>query len=270
MIYYYSATGNTRYAARFLGKVLNTETVNIIGQQKDDGRSELENSQQAAGKCYEAPKGEDIGLLFPIYCWGVPTVVSRFAERLFRHIGKERYVWMVCTCGDEAGTAMKSISRNLESIRGRGADALFSLIMPNTYVMLPGFDIDSREVEEAKLKAAPARLRDIALQIKERKEGVYDVTQGSLPSLRSAIFPIFEKWGVNTRWWKVSEACIGCGKCAARCPAANITMKEGRPQWGNDCYSCCACYHCCPVKAISYSRFTDNKGQYRIADLTDA
>lgn len=208
-------------------------------------------------------KDEPIGIMFPIYCWGVPPVVTEFIGRfLSGSISRQQYVWAVCTCGDEAGVAMKRLDSTLKKARGRGADALWSVIMPNTYVMLPGFDVDSVEVEKAKLARAPERLEEIAAGIRRRATGVYDVTQGSLPGLRSAVFPIFKKWGVNTKWWHVSEACIGCGKCAQVCPAHNITMRDTRPEWGKNCFSCCACFHCCPVKAISYSSFTKNKSQY--------
>lgn len=248
MIFFYSATGNTRYAATLLGAKLHEEAVDIL----------------TAGDDFPRPDpSEPIGIMFPIYCWGIPPVVTRFLENHLLPISTaERYFWAVCTCGDETGTAMRLLNRTIEKRRGRKADAVWSLIMPNTYVMLPGFDTDSGEVEHEKLEKAPGRLDEIAAAIRQRSSGIYDVHEGSLPGLRSAIFPIFRKWGVNTRWWHASDACIGCGRCAAICPAKNIRMTDGKPVWGKNCFSCCACYHCCPTHAISYSSFTRNKSQY--------
>lgn len=252
MIYYYSATGNTRFAAKYLGEKLHETAVDILKGATD----------------VPIPEEEPIGIMFPIYCWGVPPVVTQFLEKyLLARISKERYVWACCTCGDEAGTAMRHLGRTFGKNCGRNADALWSLTMPNTYVLLPGFDIDSEEVERSKLAHAPARLDEIADMICSRATGVYDVKEGSVPRLRSAVFPVFEKWGVNTKWWHVSDACIGCGKCEAVCPAGNIVMSAGRPKWGDDCFSCCSCYHCCPVKAISYASFTKNKSQYRFPGI---
>ena len=244
MIFYYSATGNTRYAAEILGRKIGEKAVNIL---------ELSEIPAISGP---------VGLMFPIYCWGIPPVMSLFIGRLLPLIPKDSYVWSVCTCGDEAGTAMRTLGKTVEKATGRPVDACWSLIMPNTYVMLPGFGTDSEEVEKAKLSASHASLDEIARQITSRASGIYEVHEGSFPSLRSAIFPIFKKWGVNTKWWHVSDACISCGKCAKTCPAVNITMTDGHPVWGDNCYSCCACYHCCPVKAISYASFTKNKSQY--------
>ena len=247
MIFYYSATGNTRYAAKYIGEKLHDETINIL----------------LAGENYVLPDGnEPVGLMFPIYCWGIPPVVSRFIDKLFPQIALERYFWSACTCGDEAGTAMRGLTRNLKKHRGRGADAVWSVIMPNTYVLLPGFDVDKAEVEKEKLEMAPLRLDGIASLISDRASGICDVHEGSLPGFRSALFPVFKKWGVNTRWWHVSDSCIACGKCVSICPAKNIRLTAERPEWGQKCFSCCACYHCCPVKAISYSWFTKNKSQY--------
>ena len=248
MIFYYSATGNTKYAAGYLGALLNERSINILDTPED----------------FAFPADEEtIGLMFPIYCWGIPPVVRRFIEKFpFHKVSNDRYLWGLCTCGDEAGTAMRQLDGLVEACRGRKPDALWSLIMPNTYVLLPGFDVDSADVEKAKLESAPQKLEEIATRIMEKATGVYDVTEGCVPRLRSAVFPVFKKWGVNTKWWHVSETCVGCGKCASSCPAANIRLVDSRPEWGTNCYSCCACYHICPTRAISYASFTKNKSQY--------
>lgn len=246
MIYYYSATGNTRFAADYLANKLDTFAINILDLK-------------------EPPVTEEdiVGFMFPIYCWGIPPVFRKFLERLIPGLSRESYVWGLCTCGDETGTAMKQFDKMLKSGRGRGADALWSLIMPNTYVLLPGFDVDSPDEEKKKLYLAPERIDEIASLIRSREKGIYDVCQGSFPALRSSIFPLFEKWGVSAKRWHAASNCIGCGKCANVCPARNITMSQERPAWGNNCFSCCACFHCCPVNAVAYGSFTKGKSQYK-------
>lgn len=253
MIYYYSATGNTHYAANFLGEVLNETAVNILETVAFD---KTEHEQ------------ETLGIMFPIYCWGIPPVVKAFIESLENKISPDTYIWSICTCGDEAGTAMRTLDKMFERKCNRKFNLLASLQMPNTYVLLPGFDVDAPEVEKRKLDEAPGRLLQLCALIKSRKNGIYDVVQGSFPFLRSMLFPVFEKWGINTGWWRVSQECISCGKCAGICPARNITMIDGYPSWGRNCFSCCACFHICPKKAIAYGKITKNKSQY-ICPLKD-
>lgn len=247
MIFYYSATGNTRFCADFLADSLHTSAVNILETDCDNLNIHQEDS---------------VGFMFPIYCWGVPPVFEKFVNTILPKLSGENYVWIVATCGDETGVALKKLDTLLKERRGRGADAVFSVIMPNTYVLLPGFDVDKPEVERKKLEDAPQTLKRISHIIENRESGVYEVKEGSFPSLRSAVFPLFVKWGVNTKYWRYSENCIGCGKCAQICPAGNIKMIDNHPLWNNNCFSCCGCFHICPVKAVSYRSFTKGKSQY--------
>lgn len=247
MIFYYSATGNTRYCAEYIAKSLGEKAVDLLQCNPDKTDVDREDS---------------VGFMFPIYCWGVPPVVSRFIEAISAKIPLDSYLWAACTCGDEAGMAMRRLGEHLALKRGKEPDALFSIIMPNTYVLLPGFDVDKPLVRDEKLKLAPLRLNAVARIIEARRTEVFDVKEGSVPVLRSALFPVFEKWGVFPRRWKVSDACIGCGKCAGVCPAKNIKMTRTKPEWGKTCYSCCACFHICPQRAINYGKATRNKSQY--------
>ncbi len=49
------------------------------------------------------------------------------------------------------------------------------------------------------------------------------------------------------------EKCIGCGTCKADCPAANITIKEGKAVHGRFCLECGHCTAVCPQKAVEFS-----------------
>ena len=64
-----------------------------------------------------------------------------------------------------------------------------------------------------------------------------------------------------------TKACIGCGQCADRCPMNNITIKAGRPVWGNECTHCMACICYCPPKAIEYGKKSVGKPRYHFEQL---
>lgn len=248
MIFYFSGTGNSRYAARFL-------------------------SQLTGEKCFNLPsvnpitahfEGETLGMVMPVYSWGIPPIVKDFIFRLnetFVLEAEKHKIWVLFVCGDETAMAPEMLEKSLAD-KHLKLFAGWSLIMPNNYVLLPGFDVDSKEVEHKKLDEAPAKLREIAEKIKSGiEEKVY--TRGSWPKFKSKIiYPLFCKWGVSTSKWRWSQECISCGKCASVCPVGNIVMKGAHPFWGKDCTSCLACYHVCPAHAIEYGNATTDKGQY--------
>lgn len=251
MIFYFTGTGNSRAAAEALGGWLQ-ENVAFIP---------LVDPEQ------EKAEGVTVGLVFPVYSWGVPPLVidfvDRLGERFWTDVRQRRIpVWVVMTCGDEVALAPEMIVKALGR-HGVEPQSVWSVTMPNDYVILPGFDVDSKTLENEKLAAAPRRIEEIAEGIKAGKSGV-DVVRGSLPWLKSRlVYPLFKRWGIFPSKWHATEACIGCGICVERCPLKNIALDSSRhPVWGSDCCSCLACYHSCPRHAVQYGKATRKKGQY--------
>lgn len=251
MVYYYSGTGNSAYAA--------TELSRLTGEK----HSPLFIPKILNTGSLEVCPGDLLGFVFPIYSWGVPPIVVDFVKQLPADIFRARYVWAVCTCGDEAGNAMKMFARLVKRVSGKAPDLQMSLIMPNNYVLLPGFNVDPQPVAERKLHQAPERLREIAAAINRKERNVQDVHTGSVPALRSMVYPLFKKWGVDPKKWKAGDLCVSCGLCAQICPVGNVSYDaQGHPVWGDNCLSCCGCFHVCPRRAIDYGNATKGKGQY--------
>lgn len=254
MIYFFSGTGNSRFAASYLSKAL-VESKRFIPD---------------TNPIEEMAEGESIGFVFPVYSWGVPPLVLDFIDRLPESFWMEVKVrqipvWIVMTCGDEVAKAPEMISSRIKS-RGVEVESVWSVIMPNNYVLLPGFDVDSKEVERRKLKEAPGRLEEIVRGLRQHRHTI-DVVRGSMPSLRSLVYPLFKRWGISTEKWRSTDACVGCGICARKCPLNNIAMDKDRiPMWGDNCCSCVACYHSCPRHAVAYGNATAKKGQYYLPE----
>ncbi len=250
MIFYFSGTGNSEAVAKAIAEG--------VGE-----KAKLITSVDASGI---ADDGSDWGLVFPVYSWGVPAPVEEFLSHLpeptVRSLKKrDAFIWVVMTCGDETGNAPAVIERMLGR-RGLSAAAIMSVIMPNTYVLLPGFGTDSYELSQSKLNAARERINHIVEALRQHERGV-DVVRGSWPRLKTAlVYPLFRRWGINPSKWKSNETCVSCGECERRCPMKNISLTDGHPVWGDNCVSCLACYHYCPVKAIDYGSATKKKGQY--------
>lgn len=250
MIYYFSGTGNSRYVAEQLS-LLTLEEARII-------------TEVNAGN--EVVAGDSIGFVFPIYSWGVPPIMLDFIDTLPDSFWTDVKVgqlpvWCVMTCGDEVALAPEMLEKRLRN-HGVSPESVWSIIMPNNYVLLPGFDVDSRDVEKKKLSEAPARIREIAKGINQHSHAV-DVVRGSWAWAKTKlIYPLFRRWGISPKKWKSTDACVGCGICAKACPVNNITMHDHLPQWGGNCCSCLACYHSCPRHAVAYGEATRRKGQY--------
>lgn len=251
MIYYFTGTGNSRAAAIMMGRYLQEQVCFI--PHVDPLREEA--------------VGENIGFVFPVYSWGVPPLVIDFIDRLGEKfwdvINRGQIpVWVVMTCGDEVALAPEMIIKALRRHEVE-PESIWSVIMPNDYVLLPGFDVDSKDLEKEKLAGAPRRLEEIAKGIGERRKTI-DVVRGSMPWLKSkVVYPLFKRCGISPRQWHSTDDCISCGICIKRCPLNNIVLDDnGRPKWGVDCCSCLACYHSCPRHAVQYGKATLHKGQY--------
>ena len=253
MIFYFSAEGNSRYIAEEAGKILDEEVSSILSVPAKDIKFQ----------------GKSLGIVFPIYSWGVPPIVTEYVKSLSDSFVSDlsgKKIWMICTCGDDVGMAPEMLKKTL-ACRGLSLSGGWSLQMPNTYVVLPGFDVDSAPLAHKKLEASVARIAGIADKIKN-EDFEENYVRGALPRLKTAlVFPLFKRWGINTTKWHATDACVGCGICAAACPVSNIKMHRDStghltPRWGSDCISCMACYHSCPRHAVAYGSITRKKGQY--------
>jgi ferredoxin len=202
--------------------------------------------------------------VMPVYAWGVPPVLVRHISGLDLS-GSVHH--MVCTYGDEAGNIHLQWQR-LIAERGGTVGGIFSVQMPNTYVCLPFFNIDSPELQCRKLHVATERVAHIAERLAAGSREV-DIYRGPLPGFKSkVIYPWFFNHLMRAAKFHACRQCVGCGICAKQCPRTNITMlPDGTPAWGTDCAFCLRCYHGCPQHAVAYGRQTQKKGQYLHPDF---
>ena len=176
MIFYFSGTGNSRYVAEHIAVHTGDRALDICGLNP--------------GGSITAETADSIGFVFPVYSWGVPPVMCDFVQCLSKDIvtfihDNDIPVWMVATCGDETGDAHRMFRKLLKSvnIELRGC---WSVIMPNTYVLWPGFDVDSDSLRIDKIDKARMEVRRIASRILNA-EWEEKVTVGSFPTLKTRI-----------------------------------------------------------------------------------
>lgn len=254
MIFYFSGTGNTRHVAKRLAERTGERLFNLADElRKDSGEGFLH---------YTLETDERVGFAFPVHSWGPPSIVMDFVKRLALDNYENHYCYFVCTCGDDVGETCDLLKQGLAK-RGYRLDAGFNVFMPNTYVSFPGFDIDDEETTVRKMREAEPRIAQIGEMIASRKQSCFELMKGACPWLKSYVVrPMFNRFLLTDKPFKVTDDCISCGKCAAVCPTGNIKMVDGRPQWQGHCTNCLACYHYCPAHAIMYGNLTRRKGQY--------
>ncbi len=243
MIFYFSGTGNSRWAALRLAALTGDRAQDITGLDK-------------APDC---SREAQLGLVFPIYAWGVPEPMEDFARTLKTG---SAFTFGVATCGSETGHALKNLAKTVP------LSSSYSLVMPNNYIL--GADLDDEATARAKIDAAGRELARMAAEITARQP-VCRVHEGSLAGLKSSLVQYgFRHYARSTKPFYVTDACNGCGLCARDCPAGTIRLEEGKPVWGTRCYQCLRCLHACPRQAIQYGKQTEQKGRYNIEDyITD-
>ena len=248
MVFYFSGCGNSRYVAQTLAQWLNDTLVFIP-------EAERENRYH-----YTLAEDERLGFVFPVYSWAPPCLVLDFLKQL-QFNQKPGYVYFACTCGDQCGLTENIFRKALEE-KGWELSACFSLIMPETYIGMRGFNLDTEERAKQKIEVAKDTLmKNLPRLI--NKERFSEMTVGPFPWLKSRVInKSFNKYATDDSKYRFTDQCIGCGKCVEVCPLKNVTLEDGHPKWNGHCTMCMACYHHCPVNAIQYGKATEGKGQY--------
>jgi len=251
MIFYFSGTGNTQWAAQELAKATKEQLLFIP--------EELNTSCE-----YTLAEDERIGFCFPVHGWQPPHIVRTFISRMHITNAEGHYAYALCTCGDSIGLAMDMLEKLLEP-KGIHLSATLSLIMPESYVCLPFMYTDTPQRERAKISASDVELSAFCRIVQQRHQGFEQLVKGAAPWLMSHVIGgYFNSRMITDRKFTVDAGvCIHCGRCANVCPVGDIDFDE-TPKWKHDdsCTCCLSCYHHCPVHAINYGRITRKRGQY--------
>ena len=249
MILCYSGTGNSRYIAHRIADALG------------DGLLSM-NDRIKAGDTSPIEVNERLIIVTPTYAWRIPRIVRDWLTKT-EFPGAKR-AWFVMNCGSEIGNAAK-YNRTLCREKQLNYMGTAQIIMPENYIAM----FDAPQAEEARqiVDRAEPGIDRAATAIAENqafpppRDNLYD------RFMSGPVNPIFYAFCVKAKAFTVSDACIGCGKCAALCPTNNITIQNGKPVWGGDCTHCMACICYCPAEAIEYGKKSLGKPRYHFEML---
>ena len=281
MIFYFSGTGNTRWAAIKLATATHERLIDIAEEMRLIKKSGAQYTEP-----FILEKDERLGFVFPVHGWRVPRLVREFIAKLQVNLPTEEvhpnyespvpspvYAYAVCTAGDSIGLTIENLNEtiasnsSLSNIGVHEVVSSFSLIMPESYVGLPFMDVDPKEKEIRKKEKSALELEEISEEIFNRKEGIYRLVKGPIPwFFTKVVGGFFEKVLITDKRFHVTaDKCVKCGICAHVCTVGDIDGGKGKmPVWlhHDDCLTCFNCYHHCPHHAIEFGHQTQKKGQY--------
>lgn len=246
MILYYSGTGNSRYIARRIAAITGDELLNITEHLRSGDHSPIDCGGRAV-------------FVTPTYAWRVPRLVMDWIEKTaFTSADK---AWFVMSCGSETGNAAK-YNKELCDRKGFGYMGTAQIVMPENYIAMFSAP-DEEEARRIILKAEP--FIDRAAGHIGGGEGFPEPRCNLYDRLVSSVVnKPFYSLCVNSKAFKADERCISCGRCVSLCPTNSITLKDGKPVWGDGCTHCMACICHCPAEAIEYGRRSLGKPRYHL------
>ena len=284
MIFYFSGTGNTKWAASKLAAATREDLISIASYMRAD------DSSHNLAEPFILKENERLGFVFPVHGWRVPKLVREFISKMkiLREpsdatggnkakaddcLKNRPFAYCVCTAGDSIGLTIENLNKvisqnpSLQALGITEVSSSYSLIMPESYIGLPFMDVDPKEREIRKKENAAQELAVVCEEIFDRKEGISRLVKGPIPwFFTKVVGGFFENVLITDKRFHVEkDRCVKCGICANVCPVGDIKGGHGEyPVWlhHKDCLTCFTCYHHCPHHAIEFGNQTQKKGQY--------
>ncbi len=249
-LYYFTGTGNSLKVARDLYRAMG-------------GGTDLVPIARAvnAGADMTADR---IGIVFPVYAWGPPRIVTRFVGNF--KPAADKYVFAVATCGGAASATLDILDGQLRA-RGHKLSSGFVIRMPGNYTPLYGAPPEA--AQKKNFEDQERRTQEMAAVVREGRKTPFFRGIWPLGYLGKFVYRISSPhWADADKKFWADEKCNHCAVCEKVCPVRNITMADGKPTWQHRCEQCLACLQWCPQQAVQFGKKTSGRKRYRHPAVT--
>ena len=236
IMFYFSATGNSKYIAELFCRHTNAACHSI---EEDADFAGLIQSEDIIGFCY------------PIYASRVPRLMREF---VFSHKEslKNKKIIIFCTqmifSGDGARALIDILPHNY-------VDVVYAehFLMPNNVCNVFIVPVPSDKKIQKHLFSAGRKMDIVCDNIANgiiKKRGFNHVSR-ALGLMQAVFFPMIERWAQGRVW--VDNDCNNCLLCVSACPKQNFEFRDNKIKTNNNCMMCYRCINKCPQKAIAVS-----------------
>lgn len=263
LILYFSGTGNTDYAAKYLqNKLVNFSINTDIGS--------IENILPENTVEYDL-----LIVGFPIYAGAAPEFFHQYLK-LLPSVNKKG-LFVFSTRAVFTGQAVNNVFEMLGS-KGYIPLGYKNIGMPGSDA-LPFMSKSSKYVQRAltkdysNLHEVNEFAQKIACVIGEIKQGKnIEILRIKAPKVIPLLNRMFQSlWDlgykfaekkITPNFW-VDNKCVKCGLCVKQCPSKNISLIDNSIIFGTHCYMCMRCVNQCPKEAIQIGKRTVNKFRWK-------
>jgi len=240
LIYYYSDTGNTELAIKYLTEKINQADFKMI--------------KISSGEEQDIEKYDIVGFAFPTHYLGVEEVFETFIANLKRQQATPAF--LLNTYGMMQGKALKLVSKFLNA-KDYKIIAWHALMMPENFPPFITKGWSSKDMPDQKqMIAFDNFINELSLKIDAISKGKILEKSKVKIGLFNSLMGVKSKEKIRKDMGlKCDEAlCSRCGRCKEHCYYNAIKINE-KPEFDlTKCRGCWSCFNLCPQKAINTDR----------------
>lgn len=247
MVLFFSATGNTEFIARELALRLGDDCLNLLDRVKRGDHTPI-HSQKPFVICA------------PVYVCEMPRFLAAWLKQ--QTFTGSRDVYFIFTSGGYCGIS-GILAKQMVRKKGMRYLGHAEFRMPRNYVASDAYPMLEYDQVKERILSSYEKIGPVAAAIRagEKLKARHVFLFETIITV--PFNPVWSKLKYQTKDFYATDSCVGCGKCERVCPLNNISLKDRKPVWGQECTHCMACIANCPTEAIEYGTITQSKEKYR-------